>query len=413
MKKNRENILVVTYWGFKDALIQAYTLPYLQYILENHKQGTQLFLVTLEPGLTKKQLVQLKQSDELKELNINGIKLLPFRYFPFGIKMLVQWIGIFASLMSLIYKKKIKHIHTWCTPAGAAGYILSVITGRPLILDSFEPHAEPMLESNTWRKNSLAFRLLFLLENLQVKRAKGAIACVESMREYSIRKYGSIPPVFYHKPACVDLDKFSLEKAKKMDLLKSFGFEDKIICVYAGKFGGNYLERETFDFFKTAYDYWGDRFRVLLLSSHSDKEIEGFSYASNLPVHIVKKIFVPHSLVPDYIGLSDFGITPFVPVPSKRYGSPIKTGEYFAMGLPVVITRDISDDSDQVADFNAGYVLQSLDSKEYKNAVRKIDELLHEKGLAQRIRKVAKETRSFSIAKAVYKNFFDEIRGSN
>ena len=86
-------------------------------------------------------------------------------------------------------------------------------------------------------------------------------------------------------------------------------------------------------------------------------------------MEIIVKCFVPHAEVPNYMGLGDFGIIPFVPVPSKRYGSPIKTGEYMAMGLPTVITKDISDDSDLIEKYQIGTVLKELTSQEYKKAV--------------------------------------------
>ena len=37
--------------------------------------------------------------------------------------------------------------------------------------------------------------------------------------------------------------------------------------------------------------------------------------------------------------------TPVKPVPTKRYCTPVKDGEYWALGLPVIITEGISDDS--------------------------------------------------------------------
>lgn len=403
------NILIITYWSYRDALIQTYTLPYLEFIKENQPESSNLYLVTLEPEMSKNEKNVLLNSPEVKELKNNGINLLPFRYYPFGVKMIFQWANIFIKLLAIIKTKKIKTLHTWCTPAGAAGYILSVLTRKPLILDSFEPHAEPMLEGGVWKKNSLAFKLLFYLEKKQAKRAVAAIACVPSMKEYSIKKYGCAPKAFLNKPACTDLEKFSLEKAKKQDLVKKLNLTDKIVCVYAGKFGGSYLEKETFDFFRKAYEHWVKKFRVLLLTSHTDDEIKNYCQQSNFPFESVIKTFLPHKEVPDYMGLGDFGIVPFIPVPSKRYGSPIKTGEYLAMGLPVVITKDISDDSDLIKNKNIGYVLENLSDREYMNAVSAIDKLLKEQNLRNRIRKVAEETRDFGIAKEAYKELYERI----
>ena len=120
-----------------------------------------------------------------------------------------------------------------------------------------------------------------------------------------------------------------------------------------------------------------------------------------LGLNKIIKRFVPHHEVPKYMNLADFGITPFIPVPSKRYGTPIKTGEYLAMGLPTVITKDISDDSDFISHHNIGAIIDPLTKKGYKSAILKIDDLLmnwDRKDLRLHIAKLAKGYRNFSIA---------------
>ena len=48
MNVNKLNLLVITYWSFKDALIQTYTLPYLKIIQKYRPKDSYLFLLTLE-----------------------------------------------------------------------------------------------------------------------------------------------------------------------------------------------------------------------------------------------------------------------------------------------------------------------------------------------------------------------------
>ena len=58
----------------------------------------------------------------------------------------------------------------------------------------------------------------------------------------------------------------------------------------------------------------------------------------------IESLFVPYNQITDYYQIADFAINPVKPVPSKRYCTSIKDGEYWGMGLPVVITKNISDD---------------------------------------------------------------------
>ena len=248
-----KNVVVLTYWSFKDALIQTYTLPYVRMIAENIPKGSKVYLYTLEKP-------HLKLTPEDKEnfsqgLANHGIKWVRLRYLPFGFMAILYWTLMILKLTLTIFLQRISVIHCWCTPAGAIGYILSVLTGRKLIIDSYEPHAETMVENGTWEPNSFAYKLLFKLEILQTRRASYLVAATTQMRAYAQEKYQVDILNYYVKPACVDLELFSKKNLKNQELVKKLGLKDKIAAVYAGKFGGIYLEREVFDFLKIAHEY--------------------------------------------------------------------------------------------------------------------------------------------------------------
>lgn len=403
----RRNILFITYWSFEDALIQTYTLPYIKIISEFLNPDEKIYLISLEQtdGLfNKKELEKVNQ-----ELSTYKTELIPFKYHRFGMVAGLKWINNLFRLILLCKRKKISHLHSRCTPAGAIAYLLSFFHNRPLIIDSFEPHAEPMIESNTWKKNSLAYKLLFYLEKKQARNASHIISCVSAMKEYSKEKYDLDIPNLYSIPACVDFNLFNIDQVKDKTLLAELELKEKIVAVYAGKFGGSYLEQDFFDLLKVAYDTIGENFRALLLTNHSKKEIRNWMEKAGIPKEIIIQKFVPHHQIPLYLGLGDFGITPFVPVASKRYGSPIKTGEYWALGLPVIITKDISDDSEIIAENNIGSVLKELTNKEYQNAINQIIELMKSNetsSLRKKIRDIGFHYRNFDLAKSVYKRIY-------
>jgi hypothetical protein len=186
------------------------------------------------------------------------------------------------------------------------------------------------------------------------------------------------------------------------------GWENKIVVVYAGKFGGIYLDKEVFDFFKVAYDYWGDQFRVLLLTAHTDDEIKESCNQAGFPFQLIHKLSVPYHTVAKYLSAADFAITPVKPVPSKKYCTPIKDGEYWAIGLPVVITKNISDDSDIIEKHKGGAVLNGLNKEAYQEAVDTIDKFLQENKyeLRMRIRNLAETYRNYEIARVEYNKIY-------
>lgn len=406
------HILVPTFFSFRDALMQTYTLPYVKIMKKYLPKGSQIYLMTLEQPHFKMSEEQKKQvKTELK--NQFDIILLDFPYYRFGLRSMLNWIYVISILVKTVFTKKIRFIHPFCVPAGAAAYLVSKLTGKKIIIDSFEPHAEAMLESNTWTKNSLAFRILWNLEKLQTKRASAFIPCANEMKNYAKNRYkvDVSSRCLESKPACVDLDLFDFSKRKDPKLLEELGLKDKIVSVYAGKFGSSYLEKEIFDFWKVCHNFWGDKFRVLILTSHKEEEINLYCKMSNLDRNIVTTKFVFHENIPAYIGLGDFGVTPFKPAASKRYGTPIKTGEYWAMGLPVVITPHISDDSDTIEKYKIGSIMNEFTEKEYLRIAEEINELLihkEETDLNQKIREIAEKYRSFDIAHRVYDDLYGE-----
>lgn len=396
MKTGVKNILVITYWSYKDALIQSYTLPYVKIMANKLPPGSAIFLVTLDN-------TPLVPDKELVNYNILQVSI---SYIPFGVKAVFMWLKQLFRLLRLIRKQKIEIIHAWCTPAGMIGYILSILTGKRLIIDSYEPHAEAMVENGAWQRNSFAHRLLFLFEKLQTRRATYLIAATEGMRHYALEKYKHTKTNFFVKPACVNLDQFSIKNVKSTTLLNELHLTNKIVGVYAGKFGGIYLDKEVFDFFKAAEEYWKGNFVALILTSQNPSEIERMAKASGLNYGQVICKFVPHAAIADYMGLADFALTPVKPVPSKRYCTPIKDGEYWALGLPIVITPNISDDSQIIRTKKIGSVIDEFNPDAYLKSVKEIDALIKSRTkqeLYYEIRAVAERYRNFSIAENVYR----------
>lgn len=395
----KKNILVLTYWDFNDALIQTYTLPYVKIISDIISQDSKIYLLTL--------------NKHTRTINFNHpkINVISFRYIPFSIRAIIYYLWMLLYLIFFIYRKNITHIHVWCTPAGTFGYLLSIITKKPLIIDSYEPHAEAMVEVGEWKKNSIAFNLLFFFEKKLTHRAKYLIATTEKMiTEYAVNRYSFNPDKnnWFVKPACVNLELFKPDNNKRFNLRKKLNLENKIIGIYAGKFGGIYLENEVFEWIQCAVQYWGDKFRLIVLSSHSEDYILHNCQKHNIESKYILLKFVPHKEVPDDLNIADFALTPVKPVYTKKFCSPIKNGEYWAMGLPVIITKDISDDSDIIQQNKTGVVIENLTKESYIKSIKEMEEILHSNKteLRQKIRNIAFYHRNFQNIEKIYQKIY-------
>ncbi len=401
------NILIVTHWTFKEALVQAYTLPYVDIIRKIIPSEKKIFVVTFETeraALTEEEKETLKRDWDKKNMYH-----LPLKYNRFGLKKLLHAVSQIIRLVVIIRKERIRVIHAFCTPAGGLGYLLSRLTGAKLIIDSYEPHAESMVETGAWKKSGAAFKISFSLEKKLADRAEHVIATTVGMREYAKERFNFDLQNFFVKPACIDF-RFFFPRPKNKRLLKELKLEDKLVGVYAGKLGGMYLKDEVFDFIKSCYDQWGNQFRFLMLTPESGKLIASQIGRIGIPEGVITNRFVPHKEVPDYLSLGDFAINPQAPIPSKRYGSPLKNGEYWGMGLPIVISPNISVDSDIIRANNIGVVINLKNKDNMPEAVKQLDQLLKNNSrevLQQKIFAVAKEYRTFEIAKELYPKIYE------
>lgn len=396
--------LILTHWPLSSGLVQAYTLPYVDIIRSLLPESSCLYLVTSEIAAnirTDESYLHYRLS-----LSKRGISVVSFKYYRAGLRKYISLVGDIIGLVYLIKANQITRIHSFCTPAGSLGVLLSLICGVQLIVDSFEPHAESMLENKTWTKASLVYKVLSFLEFAQARFAKTLIFTTSGMNQYCRNRFNYIPFNTFVKPACVDLAKFKPENLSQ-DLRSSLGLDDKVVCVYAGKIGGIYLDVEIFQIIKVFHKILGDRFRFLLLSDCTSELLANYLRDSGLPDDLVVHRNLPHSEVSQYLSLASFALNPVRPVPTKRYCTSIKDGEYWASGLPVIITKNISDDSDIIHNNNIGYVLNSLDEREYFNAAyHMLDLIKSTPELKDRIREIAANYRSFSIAKHIYSSIY-------
>jgi glycosyltransferase involved in cell wall biosynthesis len=144
-----------------------------------------------------------------------------------------------------------------------------------------------------------------------------------------------------------------------------------------------------------------------MLTNASKGETDAEIKRVGLTENIVVIKFIYHHDVPRYLSLGDFAINPVKPVPTKKYCTSIKDGEYWAMGLPVVISPNISDDSAIIEKENTGVVVDLSDKTELARSIDKIEALLKRKAeLKEKIRQVAIQYRSFEIAKKIYKEIY-------
>ena len=115
-----KGVFIVTYFSFKDPLIQAYTLPYVRIIRNLIDKKYPVYLLTIEKRHQRLTMQERIKVDET--LAHENIKLISLEYHRFGIGLL-NWIPSLIRILYILTFKNISAVHAWCASGGAIGLI--------------------------------------------------------------------------------------------------------------------------------------------------------------------------------------------------------------------------------------------------------------------------------------------------
>lgn len=406
MKNLKGNILVLASWSMNEPLMHSYLLPNLKILNEILPAGTNIYIHTWEKP--KFELSKQQQENIREELKKQNIVWLQSNYSSFGLRSLFRFAFMVLRLSTIVVAKRISYLHPFAPGAGAVALFVHFITGKKIIMDSWEPHAESMVESNVWKANSFSFKLQFWIERQLTQRASCLIAASKKMKDYAQAKWNLKPANVAFRPACVDMEIFNISKWNKQVVKIELNVQNRVVAICTGKLTGMYLGSEVFQFFANANVYFNNNLYVILLTETNSDLINDWCINYNFPVQNLMVKHAKYTEVPYYLSAADFAVNPQKQIPSKRYGTPVKDGEYWAMGLPVVIPPHISEDSEIVEKENIGAIWK-VDQSENAVVFEKLKMLLADENLQRRCVQAAKVYRSYDLARIAYKHAYADI----
>lgn len=339
-----KKIFVFAYYSIKDPVFISATLDYL---LEANKTNHrfEFHLLTFEHDGFSITDVEIEKTEKvLKGKNIywyrskwrSGGLLKP-------IWKIIDLIQGIAKGREIIVANHCEMIFSEGVVGASIGYFISKISRKPHIIHSFEPHADAMKEGGVWSSWSWEFHLLKHFEKRLGRSASTLITGTEAYKS-EIELWG-VSAKIYVIPSCVDTSRFQYFSDRRKEIRQAFSIsEDTIVIAYLGKFGGMYMESELFEFFKNCEQHPTHKFQYWIFSGNSPDWINDQFNKYDIPQ---EKTFVnklTKQAIPGYLSAADIGMVAVRPLPSKRYCSPIKTGEYWACGLPALIPKGIGDD---------------------------------------------------------------------
>ncbi len=387
------NILFLGYWGANEGLSQATINPHLE-ILAGIKKVNRIIYVSIErSGDTS-----LNVPDHEKIIHQPFYSKFKKRLF----SKFYDFIKIPEYLRILIRDNHVDLLMCRSSLAGSIGYIAHRLTKVPFTVESFEPHAEYMRELGIWSKSGISYQIQKFLEKKQKECARYIMPVSFEYAKKLIGE-GISPNKVLVMPCAVNADLFEFSTEDRVKLRDELGISSKtIVGIYVGKFGDIYLDFEAFEVFKSAFDYFED-FYLIILSPHKYEFIHSRCTSVGIPFEKIYHKMVLHSEVPKFLSASDFAFSTIRPSENRKFCSPIKNGEYWANGLPVLISKGIGDDSKIIQREKRGAVF-SLKKDSVIKSLNRIKELLP---TLERKADLAIRYRSFSTVEQSYKQIIE------
>lgn len=395
-------LLFLSYWSAEEPLVRSTILPYLKLMSEG-RLIDQVWFVTVERG-GDPSLPGISSMEGIHHVTVN------MRWKGRGVLSKVDlFIRLFLVMVRLVRKHKVQVIDSKAALAGGMAYLVHRFTGVPFIVESFEPHSDYMADSGTWSRQGIYYRLSDWLERKQLSHARFLVTVTNNFARdllqagYSERRIRVIPSI-------TDLDLFRFDPKARQEVRAELGWTDAVVGVYVGKFGGLYLDKESYQIFRIAHQMFGERFRLVLLTKEPPEVIEaGLREVGMDPGNVIVR-FEEHHRVPRWLSAADFGYSLVRPSPSSPYMSPVKNGEYWAAGLPVLICDGVADDHLIVKKHpECGAVFDPRSTASLEAGFKHLQDLMTRSGTRDACMRVAQEYRGLHIAQRIYDDMFTTL----
>ncbi|MCB9170920.1 MAG: glycosyltransferase [Flavobacteriales bacterium] len=398
-------ILFISYWSVNEPLTDSTILPYLR-IMSGIPSIERVTLVTVERD----------RRGNARDLGIPKVHHLPLRMYGarFGALSRIEFfMRSTVQLVREVHRGKYDLINAKAAIAAGMAHLVHRLTGVPYMVESYEPHSEYMLGSGVWSANGPYYRIARYFGEAEKHHARLLVTVTQNHRSKLIEE-GVPPERLQVIPSIVDTERFAYDAADRARIREEQGWDESLrVGIYVGKFGGLYYDDEAFAVFDQAFSLFGARFRLVIISIDPADRIRSRLQRSGIPSDRAVVRAVPHRDVPMWLSAADLAFSTIRQIPAGLYQSPVKNGEYWANGLPILLTDKVSDDHWIIRERPwAGAICDMTDPGAVKRALIHMRELVEQGVARQEIMDLAREFRSLDIARRVYAEIFSGAEAS-
>jgi hypothetical protein len=408
MYSMKSKTILYLYNQLFDPVIQSNIFLYVKDIVATPGNQHRFAIVTFE---TKQTLADQERIEKVKaDLAQLNVLWYPCQWHP-GTSLFLKLIDLLASFYRVgrLRFSGYGQIISLASVAGSYAYLFSVVLRMRLYLYQYEPHSEYEVDSGTYGRESLTFKILNTLE----KRAAFFASVISSGTHHMIDRLTEwgVKAALYRIPSVTNENKFKFSAADRIEIRRKYGIPDeKWVLYYPGKFGGLYFTEETVDMFEVLLNR-DPRFHAVVVTPNDLTEIESYFTKRSIPKDRFTVTRSTFDNIQKYNSAADFAVIAVPPGPSKKFVSNIKVGEYLCSGLPYLICKGVSEDDEYAINYNVGVVVDDFSKDQIELACEKIIRILSQPDLERRsrCRKVGEEYRGFANLKLEFRKAFYQL----
>ncbi len=225
-------------------------------------------------------------------------------------------------------------------------------------------------------KKGMAYKIIHWFSRKEINKSNRLSCVTHSLKSWIERLTGRKDVTVI--PCCVNGNKMYFDSNSRERIRKKYGFDrdNKVIC-YAG---GLSVWQRISDIVKlfASVAKINDAYRFLFVTKEID-HLKNIILRYNLPLERCVVVSCSYKDVHEYLSAADAGIIMRDDNIVNNVACPVKIGEYLSCGLPIILTRGISDYSRMIAESGVGIVIE-----ENNNIAQQIIEFLEQPDFGMR-----------------------------
>ncbi len=314
----------------------------------------------------REQLLNMKQRFISSGIDFEVIYI-PLPRFRIYLNILILPIFLFCAVpivLMKIIKKEVEVVH--CRSYLPALVILlsrKLMKKLSIVFDMRGLFPEEGVVRNIWRKNSLSYKIWKTIEKKLLFKCEKIVVLSNTFAEYLTSLVGNkfSNKIYVIEPA-VDLSKFKFDPELKMKMKMKYKIDKRKVIVYCGNLGSWHNPETLVSIFQLIKRKIDDVL-LLVLTNFDYKELCEIMKRYGLKRNDFLIFSLKPEYIPLYLSMGDYGVIPFDKGKNKDsvrekigFTIGIKTGEYLACGLPIIVNKRAKGVMRIVREFDVGII---------------------------------------------------------